>query len=400
MTFTREQGDRQTWIALLFIVIALVGFGTVMIYSSSSGLAQFRFDNSNFFLKRWTIRMVISLGLMAVMARIDYRVWRKAARLLLALGFLGLLIVLMLKAFSIGKVRGSYRWIPLPGGAFQPADMMRVVLVIYLAESLTRRQDLIENFQQGYLPHATVIALAMGMILLQPDLGTAMAIGLTCALMLYISGIRVSHLVGTGLSLIPPLYMIVFVIGYRKERVLTFLWPAEDTQGTGYHVAQSLLALGSGGLTGVGLGQGQQKYFFLPEPHTDFVFSIVGEELGLMGTMGVVVLFLVFGRLGFRIARTAPDVFGYLLASGLTCLILVYAFTNIGVTTGVLPATGLPLPFISYGGSSLLFTLIATGILINIGRCGAQDYRALPKRSPVWSPRAFPRSGRPVGRSR
>ncbi|MBT5831082.1 MAG: FtsW/RodA/SpoVE family cell cycle protein, partial [Candidatus Latescibacteria bacterium] len=184
MTFTSDQGDRQTWIALLLVVAGLVGFGTVMIYSSSSGLAQFRFDNGHFFLKRWTIRMVISLGVMAVMMRLDYHIWRKAARLLLAIGFFGLLIVLMLKAFGIGKVRGAYRWIPLPGGAFQPADLVRLALVIYLADSLIRRQQVIKDFQQGFVPHAVVIGLAMGMIILQPDLGTALAIGITCTLML------------------------------------------------------------------------------------------------------------------------------------------------------------------------------------------------------------------------
>lgn len=397
MNFVPEQGDRQTWIALLLVVVVLVGFGTVMIYSSSSGLAQFRFDNGQFFLKRWTIRMAISLGAMAVLARLDYRVWRKAARVLLAIGFFGLLVVLMLKLFGIGKVRGAYRWIPLPGGAFQPADLMRVVLVIYLADSLMRREKFLQNFQQGFLPHAVIIGLAMGMIILQPDLGTALAIGITCTLMLFLAGVRVQHILATGLAILPFLYFIVFVIGYRKERVMTFLFPADDVQGTGYHVAQSLLALGSGGLTGVGLGQGQQKYFFLPEPHTDFVFSIIGEEVGLMGTLGVLLFFLIFGRLGFRIARTAPDAFGYMLASGLTCLILVYALINMGVTTGLLPATGLPLPFISYGGSSLLFTLMATGILISIGRQGARDKSALPNRSEVWSPRAFPRSGHTFG---
>ena len=397
MTFVSEQGDRQTWIALLLVVAALVGFGTVMIYSSSAGLAQYRFDNGHFFLKRWTIRMAISLSVMAVMTRVDYHVWRKAGKLLLAAGFFGLLIVLVLKAFSIGKVRGAYRWIPLPGGAFQPADLMRLALVIYLADSLYRRQKFITDFRKGFLPHATIIGLAMGLIILQPDLGTALAIGITCTLMLYLGGVRFHHILATAFALLPLLYFIVFVIGYRKERVITFLFPAEDVQGTGYHVAQSLLALGSGGLTGVGLGQGQQKYFFLPEPHTDFVFSIIGEELGLMGTLGVLFSFLIFARLGFRIARTAPDAYGYMLAAGLTTLILVYAFINMGVTTGLLPATGLPLPFISYGGSSLLFTLMATGILISIGRQGARDKSALPKRSDVWSSRTFPRSGHTFG---
>ena len=399
MTFASEQGNHQTWIALMLVVVGLVGFGTVMVYSSSSGLAQFRFENGHFFIKRWTIRMMISLAVMAVMIRLDYRVWRKAARLLLVMGFAALLVVLLFKVLGIGKVRGAYRWIPLPGGAFQPADMMRLVLVIYLADSLTRRQHLLSEFKQGYLPHAVVVGLAMGMILMQPDLGTAMAIGLICTVMFYIGGLRLWHMLGTSLALAPLLYVIVFVFGYRRERILTFFAPDADVQGAGYHVAQSLLALGSGGLSGVGLGLGQQKYFFLPEPHTDFVFSIVGEELGLLGTLGVLALFLIFGRLGFRIARTAPDAFGHLLATGITCMILIYAFINMGVTTGLLPATGLPLPFISYGGSSLLFTLMSTGILINIGRCGAKDKRALPRRSPVWSPRAFPRSGRPLGRS-
>jgi cell division protein FtsW len=391
MTFTSEQGDRQTWIALLLVVVGLVGFGTVMVYSASSGLAQFRFDSGHFFLKRWAIRMAISLAVMAIMIRIDYRIWRKMARLLLAIGFAFLLVVLILKLFGIGKVRGAYRWIPLPGGQFQPADLMRVVLVIYLADSLVRRHHLIENFKTGFLPHAVVIGSAMGMILIQPDLGTSLAIGLTCALMLYVGGVRLQHLLATGACLLPFLCLIVFVFGYRRERVMTFLFPAEDVQNTGYHLAQSLLALGSGGVWGTGLGQGQQKYFFLPEPHTDFVFSIVGEELGLLGTMLVLILFLIFGRLGFRIARTARDAFGFMLASGITCMILVYAWINMGVATGLLPATGLPLPFISYGGSSLMVTLAAAGLLVSIGRAGAKDKSALPNRSPVQSSRAFPR---------
>ena len=186
--------------------------------------------------------------------------------------------------------------------------------------------------------------------------------------------------------------------GYRKERILAFLNPTDDLKGAGYHVAQSLLALGSGGWKGVGLGQSLQKYFFLPEPHTDFVFSIVGEELGLVGTIVLLSLFLLFGRLGFKIARTAPDTFGYLLAAGITCMVLVYAFINMGVSTGLLPVTGLPLPFISYGGSSLLLTLVATGILINIGKSGSSDPGELPRRTAIWSSRTVPRSKRPAFR--
>lgn len=199
-----------------------------------------------------------------------------------------------------------------------------------------------------------------------------MAIGLTCALMLFLGGVRLRHIMATFAGLLPILYVIVFVFGYRRERVMTFLFPSDDVQDTGYQIAQSLLALGSGGFWGTGLGQGQQKYFFLPEPHTDFVFSIVGEELGLWGTLLVLILFLIFGRCGFRIARTAPDTFGFLFASGITIMTLTYALINMGVATGLLPVTGLPLPFISYGGSSLMFTLSATGVLIGIGRASTR----------------------------
>jgi len=387
MRFPKEQGDRQTCLLMLLVVVCLVGFGTVMVYSSSAALAQSRFDSGQYFLKRWTYRVLVSLAVMGLVMRMDYRLWARAARFLLVLGFLGLFAVLVLKLLGVGKVRGAYRWIPLPGGAFQPADLMRLALVVYLAESISRRQGLLRDFKRGYLPHAMIVGAAMGLILLQPDLGTALAIGLTCMLMLYLGGVRFRHLLGTGVALLPLFYLVVFVIGYRKERILAFLNPADDLQGAGYHVAQSLLALGSGGLMGVGLGQSLQKYFFLPEPHTDFVFSIVGEELGLFGTAGMLCLFLAFGRLGFRIARSAPDLYGFLLASGITCMVLVYAFMNMGVATGLLPTTGLPLPFISYGGSSLLLNLTATGILINVGRRGADDPGTLPQRATIRPPR-------------
>ena len=370
---SEQQRYDRTWILLLLIVVMLVGFGTVMVYSASSGLAQLQFDDGNFFLNRWAIRMVISLIAMVLLIHIDYRVWRKHARLMLAIAFGFLLVLLVLKIFGIGKIRGAYRWIPLPGGQFQPSDMMRVVLVLYLADSLTRRQDVIENFKSGFLPHVVIIGIVMVMILMQPDLGTAMAIGLACALMLFLGGVRLRHLLATFAALLPVLYVIVFVFGYRRERVMTFIFPSDDVQNTGYHLAQSLLALGSGGFWGTGLGQGQQKYFFLPEPHTDFVFSIVGEELGLWGTLLVLILFLIFGRYGFRIARTAPDTFGFLFASGITITILIYALINMGVATGLLPVTGLPLPFISYGGSSLLFTLSSAGVLIGIGRTSTRN---------------------------
>ncbi len=364
---------------MTLLVLMLVGFGTVMVYSASSVLAHVRFESDAFFLKRWVLRTAVSLIAMSVVMRVNYRRWAALSGYLLLLGFLGLLVVIGFKLLGIAKVRGVYRWIPIPGGSFQPSDLMRLALVIYLAHSLSRRYAVIRNFRRGYLPHLAVLGAAMFLIVLQPDLGTALTLGLTCTLMLYLGGARLSHFLGTLLALLPFLYLTIFTLGYKKERILAFLNPEQDLQGTGYQMAQSLLALGSGGLTGLGLGQSLQKHLFLPEPHTDFVFSIVGEELGLVGTGGLVLLFLIFGRTGLRIARIATDRFGFLLASGITFMVLVYAFVNVGVCIGLLPTTGLPLPFISYGGSSLLLFMISAGILINIGKQSARDSGELPK---------------------
>ncbi len=373
-----ERIDRHSYF-LMLLVVGLVGFGTVMVYSASAGLGQMRFDGGHFFLKRWTIRLALSLVATYLVMRIDYRMWTRLARPLLVIGFVGLMAVLVCKLFGVGRIRGAYRWIQFPGGAFQPSDLMRLALVMYLAHTLSRRQGLLSDFRRGFMPNLLVVGSAMGMIVLQPDLGTALAIGLTCILMFYLAGARLSHLAVAGLALLPVVYTVVFVIGYRKERVMAFLNPAEDAQGASYQVTQSLIALGSGGLTGRGLGESMQKHFFLPEPHTDFVYSIVGEELGLLGTVGLVLLFLVFARLGFQVGRRAADLHGFLVASGITCMVLVYALINMGVCTGLLPTTGLPLPFISYGGSSLLLTMVATGILISVGRHTPSGLGARPQ---------------------
>ena len=352
----------------MLLVLSLVGFGLVMVYSASSGLAQSRFDNGHFFIQRWVLRALLGVIALLIAMYVNLDKVRGYAKGILIVGFIGLGIVLMLKMFGVGKVRGAYRWVPIPGfGAFQPADLMRLALVVFLAERLNHDKGALTEFKD-YVRHAGVVALAMFLIILQPDLGTALAIGLTCALMMYVSGVQIVHLLGSALSALPFIAFIVFGLGYRKERVMTFLDPMGDVQGDGYQITQSLVALGSGGLTGLGLTRSLQKYFFLPEPHTDFVFSIVGEELGLLGTLGLLAGFLLFGHLGLKIARQAPDFYGFLLASGLTFMVMVYALTNVGVSIGLLPTTGLPLPFISYGGSSLLLTMVGAGLLMNVGR--------------------------------
>ena len=388
-----ERIDRRSYF-LMLLVVGLVGFGTIMVYSASAGLGQMQFDSGRFFLKRWVLRLAVSLVAMCLVMRVDYRLWSKLAKPLLLAGFIGLTLLLVLKLFGVGKIRGAYRWIQFPGGAFQPADLMRLALVMFLADALSRRQGLLTDFKKGFLPIVLVVGLAMGMIVLQPDLGTALAIGLTCTMMLYLAGARLAHLAGACLALLPLVYFVVFVIGYRKERVLAYLSPADDVQGASYQVTQSLIALGSGGVTGRGLGESLQKHFFLPEPHTDFVYSIVGEELGLVGTGGLVLLFLIFARLGFQVGRRAPDLHGFLVASGITCMVLVYALINMGVCTGLLPATGLPLPFISYGGSSLLLTMVAAGILISVGRHTSAASGTMPREAEARQQRFFRHSQR------
>ena len=368
MSSSENRRDSKVHLHLLLLVLSLVGFGLVMVYSASSGLAESRFHNGHFFIQRWAFRALVGVVALFIAMYINLDKVREHAKAILIAGFLGLVIVLALKMFGVARIRGATRWIPVPGfGAFQPADLMRLALIVFLAERLNHDRGAISEFKE-YLRHAGVVALAMFLIILQPDLGTALAIGLTCALLMYVSGVRVVYLIGAALSAVPFVTFIVFGLGYRKERVMTFLNPSSDLQGDGYQISQSLVALGSGGLTGLGLTQSLQKYFFLPEPHTDFVFSIVGEELGLIGTLGLLSSFLLFGHLGLKIAGQARDFYGFLLASGFTFMVMVYALINVGVSIGLLPTTGLPLPFISYGGSSLLLTMIGTGLLINVGR--------------------------------
>jgi cell division protein FtsW len=235
--------------------------------------------------------------------------------------------------------------------------------------------------------------LIFGLILAQPDLGSAMMIGLLTMSMLFLAGARIIHLAGLAALGIPGVLVAILGEEYRRQRLLAFLDPWADPRGAGFHIIQSLLALGSGGILGMGLGNSRQKFFYLPERHTDFIFSILGEELGLIGTAAVIVLFAVFAYRGFRVARRAPDQFGSLLASGITTMIVIQAVLNIGVTTGVLPITGVPLPFLSFGGSSLLFTMIASGVLLNISqyaRTPAEDEAVRPGPD-------LPAKGRPAG---
>jgi len=351
---------------MVLIVLILVGIGITMVYSSSSVLATGKHDDSSFFLERQLKRALLSLVIMVGLAWVPIEKWGRVARGLLMLGVLLLVAVLL---FAEVYPR---RWLPIPVPgfgtfAFQPSEFIKVALILYLADVLARHRELTGDLWKGFVPRLAVIGGILFLIVLQPNLGTVMAIGLISGVMLWAGGARLRHLVTAGLAAVPVVLVSLLVFPHQRERVLNFFQGA-DSQDGGYQLEQSLIALGSGGPTGVGLGYSMQKQYFLPEPHTDFVFSVLGEELGLWGTLLVVTLFTVFAFLGCRIAREASTYHGFLVATGITAMISIYALLNIGVATGMLPTTGLPLPFISYGGSALMWNLGAIGILARVAR--------------------------------
>ena len=357
------RGTQRTGTHVLLIALILVCLGTVMVYSSSSALASRRFANSGFFLERQIVRALIGLFFMFALSRGPIRLWARGARWMLLAGLAALVLVLFLGVGPVG------RWLQLPVFSFQPSEFVKLALVIYLADVLVRKEKEMGEFKQGLLPRLLVIGGVLLLIALQPDLGTAIALGLIALVMLWIGGARLKHLLGTGLAALPLIGLSLLISPYQWQRLTKFVnGLLEGGTGGNYQVEQALVALGSGGWLGVGLGNSLQKQQFLPEPHTDFVFALVGEELGLAGTLSVIALFVALAVHGLRIAREAKSYFGFLVATGITGMISIYALLNIGVATGVLPTTGLPLPFISYGGSSLIGNLAGIGILVGVAR--------------------------------
>jgi len=339
-----------------------------MIYSASSIYAIERYKDGFFFLKRHLSFLVIGIILTFFVMCIDYRKFRRFAKPLLIFSILLLILVLVP---GIGReVSGARRWFRFKFISFQPSELATMATIIYIADFISRKGNLIKEFYKGYLPPVCIFGVVAFLILLQPDLGTTLAIGAVVFLMLFIAGIRVTYLLSTVLASLPALYVLIFSVPYRRMRMLSFLNPWLDPQGSGFQIIQSQIALGSGGVLGLGLGHSRQKLFYLPAAHTDFIFSIIGEELGLLGTLGIIILFIIFIQQGLKIIKHACDKFGYFLALGLVLMISLKAIINIGVSCGVLPTKGLPLPFISYGGSSFIFDMVSVGILINIARTG------------------------------
>jgi cell division protein FtsW len=350
---------------LMGIVIALIAFGVVMVYSSSAVFAYQKFNNGQHFLIRQAIYAAVGLPAIIVLGHIDYHRIRP-----LTYPFFGIsLLLVLITATPLGRrFGGAARWIDMGFFSVQPAEIAKLAMICWLAYSLSKKSERIKSFSVGFLPHALVAGLLMGLCLLQPDFGSAVMIGLLTFILLFTAGVKLGYIMGAGILALPIVYWLVAGSEYRARRIHAFLDPFKDRFGVGYQIAESLMSYGSGGVTGVGIGDSRQKLFFLPEAHTDFISSIIGEELGFIGMTILIVTFLVLIYRGIRIAIQAADDYGTYLAIGITLLLGLQAFTNMAVSVGLLPTKGLVLPFISYGGSALLMNCIAVGILLNISR--------------------------------
>lgn len=361
---------RNIRIHIFIITVVLICVGIVMIYSASGLYAWERYHDQLFFLKRQIVFLLIGLLLALLIMSFDYKDLRRYAKPVLLLSMFLLVLVLIP---GVGReVSGARRWFRYKFLSFQPSELASMAIIIYIADFISRKQHIIKQFFKGFIMPLSVLGLFAILILMQPDLGTAFAISTVVMIMLFVGGARLSYLFYMFLASLPLLSVLIFSVPYRRMRILAFINPWLDPKGSGFQIIQSQIALGSGGIFGAGLGHSKQKLFYLPAAHTDFIFSIIGEELGLLGTAGVIILFIIFLRLGIKIIRNASDTFGYYLSLGLVSFISLKAIINIGVSCGLFPTKGLPLPFISYGGSSLVLDIISVGLLLNIAR--SADY--------------------------
>lgn len=351
---------------LILAVVSLLAIGIVMVYSAGAVLAFREYGDSFYFVKRQLLFAGLGLIAMFITMNVDYHVWKRYAKIGLVACFVLLIIVLIP---GIGVVRGGARsWLGIGSFGIQPSEFMKLGMIVFLSYMLSESKHSITNFTKGLLPALGVMGLAFGIIMLQPDLGSGTVMMGASLLVIFVAGVRMKHLVGLGMIGVAGLVGLILAAPYRMKRITGFLDPWQDPLGTGYQIIQSLYAIGPGGLTGLGLGASRQKYSYVPEPQTDFIFSILAEELGFIGCVTVILLFLVVVWRGMRAAITAPDTFGSLLAAGIVGIVAVQVIINVGVVIGMMPVTGITLPLISYGGSSLTLMLTALGVLLNISR--------------------------------
>ncbi|MDH5752359.1 MAG: putative lipid II flippase FtsW, partial [Deltaproteobacteria bacterium] len=351
---------------LLGAALLLALLGILMIYSASIPLSDRMFGNGFVFLRNHLVHMTIGLAGMALAMRVPYQRWEAWMPFLLGLCFF-LLIVVLIPGLG-HQVGGARRWLRAGPFNIQPSELVKLTLIFYVASYLTRKPDQVTQFLRGLVPNLTVMGIFLALVVMQPDFGTMVLIALTLLTMIFVGGARPAHLFVSilGFSVIGA--WLVASRSYRMKRILAFLDPWQDRLDSGFQIIQSYLAFGSGGWLGLGLGDSRQKMFFLPDAHTDFIFSILGEEMGLLGVLGTMLLFSLFLYRGFRAAINCPDDFGRYLAFGISTLFTLQIMINMSVVMGLIPTKGLPLPFISYGGSSLVVSLFMTGILLNVGR--------------------------------
>jgi len=352
---------------LLAITVFLVLVGLITVYSASSFLAQKQGLPDHYYLRQQANKALVGLLVLYVLARLDYRIYRRLAWPLLGMTLLALLLLVLPGTEAIAPSRnGARRWLDV-GVQVQPSELAKLVMVIWAAALAAKKGERLRSLRWGLAAFGVIYLPVAFLIVLEPDLSSAALIGLLCAIVLFAAGARIGHFILMGLMALPLFWEWIQAASYRMARLVTFLDAGSDPSGVGYQLRQSLIAVGSGGIFGVGYGESAQKYFFLPEPHNDFAFAIIAEEWGIVGVATVALSIVALGVLGLRIARRAPDVFGFLLAVGLTALIVVSALMHMGVSLGLLPTTGVTFPFISYGGSSLVVSLAAVGILLNVG---------------------------------
>jgi len=352
---------------LFAVTLILVLSGIVMVFSASAVLANEKFHNPSYFLTRQAIWAMLGIIGMVCLMHVDYHHLQKPV---LVFGGLFLCIVLLCAVFFLDKSHNTHRWFRLGFFSFQPSELCKISIAIFFAFFLEKRLGEINDFRHTLLPCLVVLALFVGLIVIEPDLGTAVCVGAVAFILLFAAGLQYRYVLGAILLAIPPIFFLIYPYEYRLRRVLVFLDPWKDPLGAGFQITQSLIALGAGGMVGMGFMEGKQKLFYLPEPHTDFIFAVIGEERGLLGTVSLVLLFGIFLWRGLRLSLRAPDVFGRLLGVGLTMMVVCQAFINMSVVMSLLPTKGIPLPFISAGGSSLLINLLGVGVLLNISQHG------------------------------
>ena len=341
----------------------LVFIGLVMVFSASAVMAKERFGSAYTFLFRQLAWAIAGLVAMFLAMKLDYRKLKHPA---VVFTLLGATTILLISVFFLDRTHGTHRWFHLGPISFQPSELAKPAIILFLAWFLEAKTKAIDDWRNTLLPAITPTVVFLGLIVFQPDLGTAIACAGITASILFVAGIRLRYFGYAFLASLLPLYVLIFHVAYRRDRILAFLNPYSDPQGRGFHMIQSLIAVSTGGVTGLGLMEGKQKLFYLPEPHTDFIFAVTAEELGMVGALVVIILFAIFLWRGTRAALRTQDNFGRFLAVGVTSMIVLQAFINISVVLGMMPTKGIPLPFVSYGGSSLFVTLACVGVLLNI----------------------------------